>query len=290
MSNNLRNERGFALIAVLWALVFLGAVTTEVFVAGAADRAVAANVRASARGRWMARAGLAHTLNSLHATLTSDSARTLTAATEPVLFTAPDLVRDGVRVGSVVVDVRAYLSLNHADPTELRRLALARGADGAEAQRLALAVEEWRGSGPQARRFHTVAALLGVPQLSEEGYGRVASLLTTAGDGRVNVNTAPLEVLQAVLDVDPSTARLLLARRTAQPFANTFELVEALPRLDRTTVQADMARLNERLAFAPREVEIVVRAEPQGSPMRAELSARLALNGGQLTLSELVER
>lgn len=283
---DLRRRDGFALIAVLWVLVCLGAIALELHLVGGGDRQVAANARAAARARWTARSGLAGTLDALDGLLASDSAvRSLAAAGDTVL---PPLrtEHEGVALRVLVLDAGARVNLNRADAAELRRLFATLGVVGDEPAPLALAVVEARGGG-----FARVPELRAVPGVSPALFARVAPHLTLAGDGRINVNSAPVPVLATLPGMDEDAARALVARRARLPFANLFEVLDALPRVARERVQAELPSATDRMVFGPREVEIRVEAQARGSAVVSRLHAAVLLDGGsRLSLRSLVER
>lgn len=67
--------------------------------------------------------------------------------------------------------------------------------------------------------FHDIAELRGLRGISEEDWHGterdpgLRTLLTTVGDGRINVNTAPIEVLQLLPDVEKEGATAILKVR-----------------------------------------------------------------------------
>jgi type II secretory pathway component PulK len=68
--------------------------------------------------------------------------------------------------------------------------------------------------------FQDIAELRGLHGIRDEDWfgggkeGALLDLLTTLGDGRVNVNTAPFEVLRVLPGVDEAAAKTLVAMRT----------------------------------------------------------------------------
>ena len=180
-------------------------------------------------------------------------------------------------------------------------LLVALGVDSKEGSSLANAVLDWRDS-DQVRRpngaevgddaplrppsrpkdapFDRVDELAMVLGMTPSIYHRAASHLTVAGDGRVNANSAPAPVLLTLPGMDAAAAAVVVSRRQKGPYRNVFELVASLPREAEERIQADMGTFTDRVAFGPREIEIVVTARAPGTPVGASLRARVELSGG----------
>jgi type II secretory pathway component PulK len=302
------DRRGFALVAVLWALVLAAALAADLHAGARGDRRGAIAARAEARARWAARGGLAHAQDALRATLGSQSANGTLPPMDTLVVPAEELDFDGVAVRVTVVDARARLQLNLAGAGELRMLFAAAGLPSEQAYALAAEVVRWRvehGPRVEARATDTLAALLrpppgafrsvaglrAVPGATAAVYAAVAPYLTVASDGRVNLNTAPRAVLLTLPGFDDGAVGAVVARRRAAPFLTPYEIAAALPPGPRERVQDRMGELIARLAFTPREAEVRVAAGRPGEAVRATLTAVAVLAGGrQAPLSEVVER
>ena len=289
-----RGRQGFALIAVLWVLVLASALAVELHGTVRADQRAVANARAAARARWAARGGLAVLAERLREQLAKPSAAGAFAATEPLLIPAVEYRLAGVAVRATAHDARARVQLNLAPEADLLTLFAAAGVEPGRAGALAAQVARWRAahappaltpdsSGRRLRpipgAFATVADLRRVPGITHAEYARVAPLLSVAGDGMINVNTAPAAVLRTLPGIDERAALALVARRKAGPMLSPFELLGALPPASRFTAQGRLTELRERAAFLPRAAEVEVVAAPDGSPLRARLRAVAVLAG-----------
>jgi DNA uptake protein ComE-like DNA-binding protein len=282
---------GFALLVALLALALAGAAGLELHTLLRGDRLVVANVRAVARARWAARGALAGELDRLQrAVRVTGLARERLAASGDTLLPPRVLALGRARAWSAVVDVRARLDLDRATEAELAALAEAVGLGGREAAVLARRVVAWRERAGHAP-IDRVEELARVPGVDPASLARLLPLLVVDADGRLGANSAPLPVLRTLPGVDAAAAAAIVARRAAAPFHNVHELLAALPEPARSRGRADVAALERRLAYAPRDVEVRVRAAAPGGAVAVELVARVRLAGGaQMALVSVVER
>lgn len=295
-------DRGFALVAALWILVLVGAVSAAFLAAAQSQRRTVANAAESARARWAARAGLARATATLDRQLAgSGAARALRAAGDSLLRSEPLRV-NGVPVVATLLDSRARVHLNRATRRELVDLLTALGVGRGRAQRLTAAVLDWRD--PDTRRRPGGAerrdyAALGLPVRPRDGpfpsvgelkqvrgfagrlFGRVRPYLTVIGDGRVNVNSAPAPVLAVLPVLDPEAGRVLVERRRGDPFSSAFQVARALPDETARRLRRRMDAFEERAAFGPRYGQLLVRADVPGAPASVTLHAVVELQGGQ---------
>ena len=286
------------MLAVLALVVALAA---EFHTIARADRRLAANARTIVHARWAARAGLARTLDLLHDAYAVNVRGYALAAFGDTLLPPQAFARSGVEVRAVVVDARARLNLNHAGPAELERLLTALGVEHARATALADAVLDWRDGDdlhrargaeadaylalrpsrrPKNAPFDAVEEAREVYGMSDALFARAAPHLTVAGDGRVNVNSAPAAVLYTVPGFDERAVTTILRRRARAPFRSFFELLASLPASSRSRIAANVAPTLDRVAFSPREVEVLVTATAPGSAVGARLRATVLLSGG----------
>jgi type II secretory pathway component PulK len=155
------DRRGFALLAVLWLIVVLGAIAGDFQTGARADVRLAANARAAARARWAAHAGLARTLDALDRVLAGQHAVQLLAAAGDTLIPPLQFESDGIRVRAVARDARARLNINAVSRAELLRLLGALGVPEPKAQayvNAVLAARIARGGAPPegVRAAHAV--------------------------------------------------------------------------------------------------------------------------------------
>jgi len=113
-----------------------------------------------------------------------------------------------------IVDEERKLNINTADRGTIRAL------DPAFTEEIAKAIISRREKRPFAS-IQEIFELPGVPpdllsKPTEELPGGIEGLLTVFGDGKVNVNTAPLHVLKCLEPLTAQQAELLVARRYGQ--------------------------------------------------------------------------
>ncbi len=292
---------GFALVAVLWILVLVGAVGVSFQADARAERRAVANARAASQARWAARAGLARMMNEIDRALDGGAGAPVLRIMSDTILAPLDFSWEGVSTRVLALDARARVQLNLAEEVELRSLFTALGLDVNEARALADAIIDWRDPdalprprGAEARKyaslrppsrpadapFETVDDLQRVFGMSPQIYRLVAPYLAVVGDRRVNVNAAPTPVLLTLPGIDYAAASAIVSRRGSRPYRNPYELLASLPRASREWIQTEMDLFIERIAFGPRELEVVATATMQGSPIRARLWSNVILSGG----------
>lgn len=304
-----RRDGGFALLLLVVLLVAVSGVLLDRALRARTEYAQAANAAGEVRSRAAARAGVEHAVARLGEIVRRRS------ADAPLTGLATSALRDrqlhadlarvalapGVVYGARISDVAARLHLNHATEDELRRLFTAAGAGFREADVAAQSVMDWRdadalhrGRGaewddwyrrlpvpvrPRNGPFESVDELRLVRGM-ERLYPRVAPLLTVLGDGRVNVNTAPPQVLRTLPGLDDEAVALIVSRRRGtRPLLNFFELEPALSAPARERLQREMQQFVARAAFDSDVVEIEAAGVVDGLPFRRTLRA-LAVRSG----------
>lgn len=236
------SRRGFALITTLWLIVVLGSITAaalaEARLAGAAHR----NRIALRRAAWAREACIEMLL-----------ARG-TARLEPLARV--DLGR-GTWCRADIEDPSARLHLNVADPAALRAVL--------RSDALAGAVLERRAAAP----FASVAQLREVRGFDAGSYARVAPHLTLHGDGRINLNAAPAEVLAAVPGFgSAAVAHVLRLRSRGEHVEGLESLAALLGREDRRRLLAAYAEATAAVAVQPSQLLAHVEAGVAGEPAR----------------------
>lgn len=137
-----RNDRGFALLVVLWTLALLSFVVMQMVVAARSEGQIASNLRANMAQEFIADgavyAAAFHLLNSAGQHWSADGS-------------THNIAVPGGAASVRITDESNKVNLNTASPDLLRAVLLGVGADSSTASDLAQAIVEWRDTqGPQA--------------------------------------------------------------------------------------------------------------------------------------------
>lgn len=310
-------RRGVALMLVLWLVVVLGTVAIGVAASVRGEATVVANLRARSAARYAAESGVAVARERLLSLLVATPDATERArAFQNLDRRFDDLTEAAIgpaRFGVAVADLNSRLDLNHAEPATLRNFLLQFSAER-EASAVAAAIEDWRDEdglvrpgGAEAGEYERAGSpfepsdaplerleeLRRVRGISDSLAHRIAPFVTVDGDGRININTAPREVLAALPGVGPGGARSLLARRAAGEIFSSAAVIEQLTRRGAATRDegpAGGAILASRTSTVPSRVLIVSRGWQSGHPLTHEIQAVYAVAGARLTLRAWRER
>jgi general secretion pathway protein K len=291
-------RRGVALVVVLGLLVVLGALAAEVARAVRLEAHSVAALRARTVARYAAESGIVLAEQRIRALLDSATAAPdrIAALNDLGNRLAPlrEVAMGPARFGVTVADLNARLDLNRSDTTSLRNL-LARFTDGVRAGRIAAAIRE----APLAR----LAELSAIPGMDPQLALAVAPYVTVWGDGAVNVNSAPEEVLSSIPGLGEAGARTLLDRRKGGERFTSFgdlrlgagrgaarssgdDVETALGGAPEPAVPA--ARLDA--VMMPTRLLVVSRGWQTGHPLTHEIQAVYAIAGSTLKLLVLQER
>ena len=239
-----RARRGVALLATLWLVVAIAALTLAVARGSRTRRLSTANAAEALRARAAAEAGIDHAVARL-ARLLDDGAAA--GARDPRLLLDPwattlaaaalDTTHlDGAAYLVRVADAGTRLDVNAASEAELRALLRGLRVDDAAAARLTARLLDWRDADdePRAGGAERVAYLAAEAPLLPPNHdlaspddvrhllgvdaslvARLIPYLRVRGSGRVNVNAAPAPVLLALPGASPGLADAVLAARRA---------------------------------------------------------------------------
>ncbi len=262
------NQRGFALLAVLWTLA---AITTLV----GATVTVAQLGSVTTRNRvLLARAGWAREacVEILQARYSQDaSVRSLPQV---------DLGR-GTWCAATVEDPSAKLNVNVADRAALVTISESVVRPGASVDSLVDALLDWRdpdrlprpfGDEPAQSRngpLADIAELRYVRGFDDSLVGRLSTLLTTRGSGSINVNVAPRAVLATLPGMTEEGVDLLLFHRRTEPLASVDALVGILSPGSRGTLLASYPEFVRAAAFSAPLLVAVVVGGVRGTPLTA---------------------
>ena len=299
-----RDERGVALILVLWLVVVLSAVALEVVTSARAESRLALNFRARAVSRYAAESGIEAATTRLEDLL----AQFQGPFPRAVLFHQLDehlgalrqVHLDGAEFSVEVQDLNARIDLNLADGATLVGL-FSQFVPAGRAVAIADALQDWRDEDDLVRPAGAERVdydRAGRPWLprngllqhaSELGYvmGMTDSLLramapyvAVGSDGRVNVNSAPEIVLAALPELGGAGARAIVGQRQrGGMFSSPHEaLVLVGASSGRTGVSLT------RLVVSPTRVLVVSRGWLSGHPLTHEIRAVYDVAGTRPTL------
>lgn len=304
------DERGVALMLVVWLLIVLGLVAAGIARSSRAGSLIMVNHQARAAARYAAESGIAATVARLERLLSSArSPRARALLFRELGHYLADLreVEIGqARCAVALADLNARIDLNRSDERTLLAF-FSRFADETEASSVVAALQDYkdgddlaRARGAEAadyararspfvpsngplRRLEEFRRIAGV---TDELAFTVAEHITVHGDGRINPNTAPEPVLAAL--VGPTGARRLIAQREAgEVFTSAVTIEEALRR-ERGAGSATLQLTG--LTFTPSRLLIVSRGWKEGHPLTHEIQAVYGIAGPRLILHSWEER
>ncbi len=188
----LRNRRGIALLIVLLVTALLIALIFEFSYATSISLNSAINFRDSQRAYYLARAGVSAFVkygDQLRKIIPAGEFQPVPGIEEEILVKWEDQ-RGLINVNTSpdwVANLFSTMGINADVLTRITELKKARGA------------------------FRFVSELHAV--MSDEEYAKVAQFLTVDSDGKINLNTAPVDVLNSVLPDNPQTVATIVNTR-----------------------------------------------------------------------------
>ncbi len=276
-------RRGFALLAVLWA------VTAFTALAGAAV-AVARLGSTTTRNRvWLARAEWAR-----EACVEILLAR---HAQNPAVrhIDRVDLGR-GTWCDVSVDDPSAKLNVNLADRPALVFVLQTVVRRGSAVDSLVDALLDWRDPDTVPRPFGEessanrngpladVAELRYVRGFGDSLVARLSGLLTTRGTGAINVNAAPRAVLGTLPGMSAEGLEVLLRQRGVAPVTSADAVVGLLSAGSRATLLASYPEFVRTTVFTPPQLVEVATGGVGGCPITASVTLTLVPVAGRLAV------
>jgi len=305
MSWSALNRRGVALMLVLWMIIVVGAIAAGVAATVREQSGLIGTVQSRSVARYAAESGVIVAREAILEALR----RSDTPEAEARVFTRlADLIPSGeqalgdARFQIAVADLNARIDLNQSEEPVLRGLFRELFGE-AKAESLVDALQDWkdrdedwkdrddapRPQGAEAEDYLAAGTpfvppnqpLLRLDELtrirgfSDSVAAVLAPYVTVHGDGRVNVNTAPREVLAALPELGPTGADLFISTREG---AGTFESLYGVRRL----IFESVGRLgfqSTRLTTVPVRLLVVSRGWRQGDPLTHEIQAVFDVEG-----------
>jgi len=221
------NRRGFALLAALWLTVALTIVAATALAVGRTGLATSQNRLALTRAGWAAEA--------CQAVLEARYAEHTTVRSLDTI----DLGQ-GVWCTAQLDQPAARLNLNLASRAQLSTLL------GSEPLADTLVARRDRSPLPDP------AALVHLPGFDSATVARLLPFTTTVGDGRLDLNAAPRELLALVPGFGPEAVEATLARRaTGRPIESLAALATLLSPEGQSQLGAVWSTLEHSTALAP---------------------------------------
>jgi type II secretory pathway component PulK len=277
------SRRGFALLAVLWALTAMTVLTGAVITVARLGSATTRNRVLLARAGW-AREACGEILQARYA--------------QDASIRALDSVDLGRRTwcAASLEDPSVKLNLNLADRQALGVLLQTVVRRSRAVDSLLDALLDWRdpdavprplgdeSPGNRNGPFADVWELRDVRGFTDSLVAGLTLFLTTRGTGAINVNAAPPEVLAALPGVTAETTRLLMMHRGRTPVLNADALAGLLSPGARATLLASYPEFVRAAVFAPPQLLGVVTGGVRGTPITARVTLTLVPVAGRLAV------
>ena len=297
-----RGEEGFALVAALWLLVAFSVLGVGFSLRARTYRLAAANGTEGAVARLSAEGALAMARSRL---MRGARTRGNLAVQDPARSSDPWAETDTLLADTVIIgqgrailafeDLGAHLHLNQASEDDLRRFFRALRADYGLADRLAQSIADWRDADrahrprggerelylregravlPADAPFADLADLQHVRGMTPELFERAAPFLTLQGSGRINLASAPREVLLSLPGFGEEAVNALLrAREDHRPMGDLSALLPLISSGPRETLQQALPVLQGRVLFEATEILVTATGWQDGSPAARRVEA-----------------
>jgi len=254
------NRHGFTLLAVLWVLTALTALTGAGVLVARLGSETTRNRVLLARAEW-AREACGEILLARFAV--NPSIRALDTI---------DLGR-ATWCRATIEDPATKLNLNSADRVAVVQLFRVLGVEEALAE--SVVVQRTRGILYDARQ---------IPGLDSIAARRLMPFVTVRGTGVVNVNAAPPEVLRTLPGMTEECVFLLTTRRALRPLHSADELAGLLSRSSRAVLLSGYAEFVRAAVFAPPQLIVMVEGGVGGTPILARATLTTVPVPGRLAV------
>jgi general secretion pathway protein K len=278
------NQRGFALLAVLWLTAMLAGIAAAGLAVAREGQAATRNRLLLVRAQW-AREGCLALFEGRYA---RDSSLTELPRT--------DLGRN-TWCTVLVSDPTARINVNLADSLTLRALmgrddlteALLDWRDADDLPRPHGAEAEWYRANhrlePRNGPLSDVQELERIRGFDSTTVVRLERLATTRGTGTINLNDAPPEVLAALDGFPTEAGRVILSRRAAgRSISSLDELLGRLPPPARESLARIYAQWVSRVSFAPQQLLLEVEGGVGTEPPTSRAFVTVVPIGGRLAV------
>jgi type II secretory pathway component PulK len=257
------NRRGFALLAVLWVITALTALTGAGILVARLGSDTTRNRVLLARAEW----GREACGEMLLARFAEDAAVRVLARV--------DLGR-GTWCRASLDDPSAKLNLNTADRAALARLFGTIRIEPSVADSIIA-----------LRRRGSIYDVRQVPGIDSVTAARLTTFVTTRGTGVINVNGALPEVLRTLPGANEETVFIMMSRRTVRALQSADELAGSLSRSTRAMFLNNYAEFVRAAVFAPPQLVATVEGGVDGTPIVARATLTMVPVPGRLAIIRL---
>ncbi len=278
------NRRGFALLAALWLIVVLTAVAGTAIATARTGLATSQNRLWLRRSEWAREACAQILVSQWHGNLAD--------------LAVPETdLGNGVRCYATVGLVAARVNINHAYPATLRRIvgsdslmdALLDWQDSDDVPRSRGAEAAWyraeRQRSPRNGPLVSVEELGLIRGFDAPILGRLRTLLTTDGDGTVDLNAASPTVLAALPGMSSGALAEIAHRRAlGRRIQGLDDLADALDPAARRTLMASYQAVEQQTATASEEILAVITEVIDGTRIQSSMELSLVPAGTRLAV------
>lgn len=311
----IRDRRGVAMLAAMWLILGISIVALQFALSGKERRVLALAAADRGQGRGIALAALANVQAQLdqaaRSPASSNAALAVTRSGDP--WMGVDSIYSGVvmlgehEVAIRARDLGAQLNINTASEDQLRLLFQAVLRDAGLTEKLVQRILDWRDVDdlprlngaerdaylkagalvlPANRPFRDVAELAMVDGMTPEILERMTPFLRVYGQGTVNLNSAPEEVLRSIPGMTPQILSNVLAQRSrGMRIASVTSVVPGAAGGGRNAGAVIAGQLGAVAVVDTREVEVTIVATAGPSALPIKVTALLQRNGQNATLS-----
>lgn len=227
MTGGVRNQRGVALILVIWVIALMGVLLGSFALIARTENFESRHLFDGTTARYAAQAGIARAVYALR---NADMTQRWVGDGRPY-----DFDFDGAKVDVRLTDESGLIDINTADDTLLQNLFASVGVPLDQAMALSDAIQDWRDPddmprphgaeineykaaglayGPRNAPFQTVGEVQQVLGMNYELFEKIEPAITIYGGGvQPNAAYAPMDVLLALPGMTPDLARQLIAAR-----------------------------------------------------------------------------
>lgn len=276
------SRRGFALLAVLWALTAVTVLTGVAITVARVGSLTTRNRVLLARAAWAREA----CVEILQARYAQDASQRLDSV---------DLGR-GTWCTGTLEDPSVKLNLNVADRPALVSILQGVVHRSAVPDSLVDALLDWRDPDQVARPFGDESSenrngpfadvweLRYVRGFTDSLVARLTPLLTTRGTGAINVNAATPQVLETLPGMTDEVVRVLIMHRGQTALPNADVLVGLLSRSARATLLASYPEFVRVAVFAPPQLIATVTGGVRGTSLAARVTLTTVPVAGRLAV------